>query len=159
MGRRYIREKAKPLELWWWTQIEPIIPDTADVWVGQAEKGNSLPCPGTLCTFQFGDIRIETPSRTITIEVDTVGSPLVNLLKFWPWLEGMAGQLPVKPFTLMHIWGISFPTQKELWKLMVSEFLGPRSHLFKVPAEFLPYPNAEDDLQAVLSAVQRRLQC
>jgi hypothetical protein len=86
MGRHYVREKAKPRELWWWTQIEPVIPDTADVWDRQAEKGNPLPCPGTLCTFQFGDVRTETPPRTITMGVDTIGSSLVNLLKFGPWL-------------------------------------------------------------------------
>ncbi len=83
MGFRNVREKAKPGELWWWTRIEPIIPETADVWVGQTETGNPLSCPGTPYTFQFGDIRIELPSRTIAIEVESVGSPLSNLLKFW----------------------------------------------------------------------------
>lgn len=81
----------------------------------------------------------------------------MNLLKFWPWLEGRTKRPPVKPFTLVHIFGESFPTQKELWKLLVAEVLSPRSHLFKVPAEFLCFANGHSDLPAVLSAIQERL--
>lgn len=51
--------------------------------------------------FQFGDLRIELPDRTIIIEMESAGG-LTNLVKYWP-LE----QQCKRPLFLLHIFGQS----------------------------------------------------
>jgi hypothetical protein len=51
--------------------------------------------------FQFGDLRIELPDRTIIIEMESAGG-LTNLVKYWP-LE----QRCERPLFLLHIFGQS----------------------------------------------------
>jgi len=42
--------------------------------------------------FQFGDLRIETPTTTIVVEAESAGG-VTNLAKYWPYVEGR----PAKP--------------------------------------------------------------
>src|SRR5438445_8667634 len=67
--------------------------------------------------FQFGDLRIETPSRTVVIEVES-GGGTGNLVKYWPMLA--AGK-PAKQFVLVHIFRISsegdYGSHMRLWEI------------------------------------------
>lgn len=150
-----IREgKLTNEEKWWWERIKPIVPDDYSVWVGLRQWGNPLPCPDTTCTFEFGDIRIETPTHTLLIEIEGEGqgASLVNLLKYWPWLKGEAGNPPTKPVVMFHIWAESWPTHKVLWRRLKRELLDPAP--FVVFAEFIPFPNGRADDKAVLSSLR-----
>lgn len=53
--------------------------------------GNRLPLDGWDLVgnqrFQFGDLRIETPTTTILIEAESAGG-VTNLVKYWPYLAG-----------------------------------------------------------------------
>jgi hypothetical protein len=148
--------KLKSEEDWWWQRIKPLIPADYPAWAGCGQRGNPLPCPETTEAFQFGDIRIETPTRTLLIEIerDGQGVSLVNLLKYWPWLKGEAGKPPTKPVTMLHVWGSSYPTSKVLWRRLKSELLDRAS--FVVHAEFIPFPNGRAEEEAAVLAVLGR---
>lgn len=51
--------------------------------------------------FQFGDLRIETPSTTIVVEAESAGG-ITNLAKYWPFLEAR----PSKRFVLAHLFQV-----------------------------------------------------
>ena len=49
--------------------------------------------------FQFGDLRVELPDRTVVVEVES-GGGLTNLVKYWPFAS-----LTPKPILLLHAFG------------------------------------------------------
>lgn len=51
--------------------------------------------------FQFGDLRVETESRQVAIEVETAGG-VTNLVKYWYCLSEAQEQIR-KPIVLLHI--------------------------------------------------------
>jgi hypothetical protein len=80
--------------------------------------------------FQYGDFRVETDQRIIVVEIDT-GRGIDNLVKYWPFLAGITAEKPEKEFSLLHVYGPSYRSNKELWRYLHS--LTPR---LAVPAEF-----------------------
>lgn len=149
-----------PDEVWWWERISMILPDDCEVWAGHRQNSpNCLECPGVYETFEFGDIRIELPNRCVVIEIEKEiggGASLSNLLKFWPWLEGKTDRKPERPFTLLHIWGTSYPTLKVLWRLLKKELLENREFLVKT--EFLAFENGRGDEAEVLRSICRYIE-
>jgi hypothetical protein len=141
-------------ERWWWERIRHLVPDAYPTWVGMRQWLNPLPCPDTSYTFEFGDIRIEAPVRTVLVEIEgkDQGASLVSLLKYWPWLKGEAGERPRKSVTMLHVWAASWPTQKVLWRQLKRELLDRAP--FVVPAEFIAFPNGRADEEAVLACLR-----
>jgi hypothetical protein len=68
--------------------------------------------------FQFGDLRIETPTTTIVIEAES-GGGVTNLVKYWPYLEGR----PQKRFVLAHLFQVlsanDYVSHIRLWEYLV----------------------------------------
>lgn len=68
--------------------------------------------------FQFGDLRIETPTTTLVVEAESAGG-LTNLVKYWPLLEAK----PPKRFVLIHVFHIGTPSDyiahRKLWDYVV----------------------------------------
>lgn len=68
--------------------------------------------------FQFGDLRIETPTATIVVEAESAGG-VTNLAKYWPYLEAR----PAKRFVLAHLFQVSSPSDYvshiRLWAYLV----------------------------------------
>lgn len=142
-----------PEERWWRERISLLVAPDWPVWVGKRQQGNPLRCPDTDEPFEFGDIRIEAPLRTVLIEIEGQGqgAPLSNLLKFYPWLRGEVYPQPRKPVSVLHIWGSSYPTHKLLWRRVKSDFLDRSS--FLVPAEFIGISagrSAEEEVSSFL---------
>lgn len=123
---------------------------------GQGKK-NKLPIPNVKeeSYVQFGDFRIETGEKTLVVELDTQRG-LDNLIKYWPYLVGITPKKPAKKFILLHVYGPSFPSNKELWRYILS--LAPR---FAVPTEFhmveVKNWNSTDEKNKVLAKIQEVL--
>lgn len=68
--------------------------------------------------FQFGDLRIETPSATIVVEAESAGG-VTNLTKYWPFLEAR----PPKRFVLAHLFQVlstnDYISHIRLWEYIV----------------------------------------
>ena len=68
--------------------------------------------------FQFGDLRIETPTTTIVVEAESAGG-VTNLAKYWPYLEGR----PAKRFVLVHLFQVwssnDYVSHLRLWEYLV----------------------------------------
>lgn len=69
--------------------------------------------------FQFGDLRVETPTTTIVVEVES-GGGVGNLVKYWPLLA--AGTLE-KRLVLIHVFRITsagdYTAHRQLWRFLV----------------------------------------
>lgn len=69
--------------------------------------------------FQFGDLRVETPTTTIIVEVES-GGGVGNLVKYWPLLA--AGTLE-KRLVLIHVFRITsagdYTAHRQLWRFLV----------------------------------------
>ena len=138
----------------WWEWIRPLLKDEFSWYAIQSSKKNPLPCPGCQDSFQFGDIRIETPKRTIVIEIESWGPGLGNLLKYWPWLKGLSGTQPAKPLVLIHIWGGSYPTWKIVYELLEKELFGKRGRRFGEAFKILPFHGGMDDKDKILQTIK-----
>ena len=68
--------------------------------------------------FQFGDLRIETPTTTIVVEAES-GGGVTNLAKYWPYLEAR----PAKRFVLAHLFQVwsanDYVSHIRLWEYLV----------------------------------------
>jgi hypothetical protein len=68
--------------------------------------------------FQFGDLRIETPTTTVVVEAESAGG-VTNLAKYWPLLE--AGH--PRRFVLAHLFQVSsqgdYVSHIRLWAYLV----------------------------------------
>ncbi len=68
--------------------------------------------------FQFGDLRIETPTTTIVVEAESAGG-VTNLAKYWPFLEGR----PQKRFVLAHLFQVlsanDYVSHIRLWEYLI----------------------------------------
>jgi hypothetical protein len=68
--------------------------------------------------FQFGDLRIETPSTTIVVEAES-GGGVTNLAKYWPYLAAR----PAKRFVLAHLFQVlsanDYVSHIRLWEFLV----------------------------------------
>ena len=78
--------------------------------------------------FQFGDLRVETPSRHVIVEVESAGG-ITNLVKYWLIISsGRVG----KPIFLLHLFRIdtdySWVSHRRVWA-----FLYPRMHAELAP--------------------------
>jgi len=93
---------------------------------------------------QFGDFRIETPDKTIVIEIESAGG-IDNFLKYWPYLSGQTQTRPEKDFVLIHIYGSSYPTHKALWW-----FFRGRMPSFIVNATFYIFDNGDEQREKIL---------
>lgn len=69
--------------------------------------------------FQFGDLRLETPSETIIVEVESAGG-VTNLVKYWPFLASKAVE---KPLILLHLFRAAsegdYIAHRRLWGYLV----------------------------------------
>jgi hypothetical protein len=69
--------------------------------------------------FQFGDLRIETPTTTIVVEAES-GGGVTNLTKYWPFLEAR----PEKRFVLAHLYQVlsanDYVSHVRLWEYLVA---------------------------------------
>jgi hypothetical protein len=88
--------------------------------------------------FEFGDLRVDTPSRHIVIEVESAGG-ITNLLKYWFCLEK---KKITRPLVLLHLFGMSsandYASHLILWRhfarVMTTKFRGRFSaRLFRYP--------------------------
>ena len=111
--------------------------------------------------FQFGDLRIETPSRTVVVELESAGG-LTNLVKYWPLLEL---QPPTKRLVLLHVFHLvseeDYIAHRRLWSYTVErmrEYLESRGVHWPDgwEAALLTY-RTESDLHAVERAVRGTL--
>lgn len=68
--------------------------------------------------FQFGDLRIETPTTTIVVEAES-GGGVTNLAKYWPYLEAR----PEKRFVLAHLFQVvsanDYVSHIRLWQYLL----------------------------------------
>jgi hypothetical protein len=94
-----------------------------DVRIGRGmSAANRFPVEGWELTvmqrFQFGDLRLEGPSTTVVVEVESAGG-ITNLVKFWPLLR--AGR-PQGRFVLVHIFRITsdadYIAHRRLWEFL-----------------------------------------
>lgn len=69
------------------------------VFKGQGND-NRIPVRGNTY-FQFGDLRVNTESHHIVIEVESAGG-ITNLVKYWYYLENRPSTVS-KPIVLLHI--------------------------------------------------------
>jgi hypothetical protein len=69
--------------------------------------------------FQFGDLRVETPTTTVVVEVES-GGGVGNLAKYWPLLATGAF---VKRLVIIHIFQIAsagdYIAHRRLWGFLV----------------------------------------
>lgn len=81
---------------------------------------------GPIQRFQFGDLRYESPSTKVVVQVESGGGQ-TNLVKYWPMLEG---ELADKWFVLVHLFKVVSPedyiAHRKLWEFLVSRM---RTHL------------------------------
>lgn len=68
-----------------------------DYYTGQ-NGGNRLAIQRNVY-FQFGDLRIELPSHTVVVEVESAGG-VTNLVKYWESVESRRNEKPIK---LLHV--------------------------------------------------------
>lgn len=70
--------------------------------------------------FQYGDLRIETPTRTVVVEAESAGG-LTNLIKYWP---ALASGPPAKPLILVHVFRLAsagdYIAHRRLWEFAVA---------------------------------------
>ena len=89
-----------------------------DVLKGQGIN-NRIPLSGNTY-FQFGDLRVETKTHHIIIEVES-GGGVTNLAKYWYAIENKLQSIE-KPIILMHIYKQSskydFGSHLELWDFL-----------------------------------------
>lgn len=117
--------------------------------------------------FQFGDLRVETPTTTIVAEVES-GGGVGNLVKYWPLLA--TGEIE-KRLVLIHVFRIGsagdYIAHRRLWGFLVErmrEDLEPRgiaypdaweAHIVTYRAGEAPVDAAELLRQTVGTAVVR----
>lgn len=105
--------------------------------------------------FQFGDLRVETPTTTVVVEVES-GGGIGNLAKYWPLLA--SGAL-TKKLVIVHVFQIGsagdYIAHRRLWGFLVErmrEDLGRRgaaypdaweAHLFTYRRGEVPLEAAE----------------
>jgi hypothetical protein len=69
--------------------------------------------------FQFGDLRIETPTATVVVEYESAAG-LTNLIKYWPLLASESRL--AKKFVIVHVFQIGGPgdylSHRLLWEFM-----------------------------------------
>jgi hypothetical protein len=86
--------------------------------------------------FQFGDLRVETPTRTIVVEVES-GGGIGNLAKYWPLLAGAEIE---KRLVIIHVFQIAsdgdYITHRRLWGFLVEQM---REDLER---RGIPYPDS-----------------
>jgi len=120
--------------------------DKLNVFSGQGAN-NKLPAPSCKDKFQFGDLRIETPKRTIVVEIDGAGG-ITNFLKYWPYLAGHTQTRPKKKFTLIHIFDPPYPSHIALWKYFYK--LSPK---FIVKADFILFENGKQQKKNIIQMI------
>jgi len=118
-----------------------------EVYKGQAKENQKLPVPNCREKMQFGDLRIETPERTIVVEIES-GGGIGNFLKYWPYLSGQTETRPEKDFALVHIYGMSYPTHKALWR-----YFRGRMPSFIVNAEFYLLDDGDAQKDAIITKI------
>ena len=69
--------------------------------------------------FQFGDLRYETATHRVVVEVES-GGGLTNLVKYWPML---GAELSDRRFALAHLFKVSsesdYIAHRRLWDYLV----------------------------------------
>lgn len=68
--------------------------------MGQSNK-NKIFIEGKL-NFQFGDLRVDTPSKHVVVEVETAGG-VTNLVKYWYYLKIHPKGRLSNPIMLLHL--------------------------------------------------------
>lgn len=79
--------------------------------------------------FQFGDLRVELPSHTVVVEVESAGG-VTNLVKYWECIESKRTEKPIK---LLHVYLQKSVNDYEahllVWRFLsakMRESLGPK---------------------------------
>lgn len=89
------------------------------VFKGQG-KENRIPIEGN-AYFQFGDLRVDTISHHVVVEVESAGG-VNNLVKYWYPLET---QLIKKPVVLLHVFRQTsegdYASHLALWDFLLSQ--------------------------------------
>lgn len=90
--------------------------------------------------FQFGDLRVELPDRTVVVEIESAGG-LTNLVKYWP----LAAK-PGKPLLLLHVYAQGsendYIAHVHLWRFVMERIQEDldrqgRRRLFAAQSRFL----------------------
>ena len=100
-----------------------VVGPLADVAVyrGMAAANRAVPDGWTLSalqSFQFGDLRLESSTVRVVVEVESAGG-VTNLAKYWPLL---GSSLREKRFVLIHLFMISsrgdYLAHREIWTFL-----------------------------------------
>lgn len=127
--------------------------DGLDVHTGRKRDNMILQAPNCDEPMQFGDLRIETETRTIIVEIEGKSSGTIhNLVKYWPYLSGQTLARPSKEFILIHVYGSSYPSHKALWW-----FMRGRSPSFIVNTKFILFENGEEEKEDIVNEVRKYL--
>lgn len=109
-------------------KFDPILGQSKKNWI---KLGDNL-------YFQFGDLRVVTPTYNVVIEVETAGG-VTNLVKYWYLLKEK--YIESKQIVLLHIFNTNskndYGSHMKLWdylRSLMEEDLGNRIHakLFKI---------------------------
>jgi len=96
------------------------LPDIA-VYRGLAAANRVVPdgwALSALQSFQFGDLRLESSTVRVVVEVESAGG-VTNLVKYWPMLES---GLRDKRFVLLHVFRLTthgdYLAHREMWAFL-----------------------------------------
>lgn len=103
--------------------------------------------------FQFGDLRVETPTTTVVVEVESAGT-VTNLVKYWPLLA--TGEIE-KRFVFIHVFQLGsvgdYIAHRRFWGFLVErmrEDLEGRGIAYPElwEAYLITYPRGQEPVEA-----------
>ncbi len=118
-GNEHMSDKRKNLEQQALNQFEDIAKKHGYRIFKKQGLDNRIPVEGNTF-FQFGDLRVETKTHYIVIEVESAGG-ITNLVKFWYCIKKRPN-IVKKPIILMHIFyqgsSADYGSHLALWDFM-----------------------------------------
>ena len=106
-------------------------------------------------SFQFGDLRVNTPNRHIIVEVESAGG-VTNLVKYWYCLEE---GLIVKPIYLFHLFAQAsandYRSHLQLWDFLAEKMRKALGNKFS--AEKYTYRNSAE-LENIVNEFKRAME-
>ncbi|EFH88943.1 hypothetical protein [Ktedonobacter racemifer] len=117
---------------------------------GSQGKGNRIAISGR-SYFQFGDLRVETPQRTLIVEAESAGGA-TNQVKYWYCLG--KGHI-TRPIHLMHIFAQNsendYQSHLDLWDFLAQKMASDLGNMFT--AKRYTYRNTSD-LESIVKEFQ-----
>jgi len=148
--------------------LADVLGELPGVAVSSGQGGdNRLAAPGLdrdrQHSWQFGDIRFESPLATVVVEFESAGG-VTNLAKYWPYLRSKQSG---KRFVLAHVFRIQTAndliTHRRLWEFLVERMRADlaRETGLQFPddweARSFTYPAGEIDLAELGAFVREAL--